>query len=426
MLARRRLMASAAGLLLPSAARADAFGRYIAPGWVKPGAAFDLDFKNSRCWGGGFPMRWGNSNAPQFSVGDLITDVSTSNPAYYPDRTGKLLLFSGGGTRITDGMGLWGDNGSVISSFFSRDLTNAVWVKTNITALKNQIGADGVANAASQITATAVNATILQAITVASQAMFQSVYVKRLSGSGTVGITMDGTTFTTIAPTASWARYFVPSQTLATLIVGIQLGTSGDSVAVDFFNTGNGSIACVTATVGAAIQQFGREPTLGSTTGAKLNDGNMLIDTVFQYGGPMSAYAETEAIAPPPALGGAAFVSSSGLIMFGGSNGAPATFGGATTANSGVQGLGNINRVAGSINASGATGLVSTKLILNGGAIAVGGNNLFPPSTRSLHVGLGNNGASANALCGCIGRLTFWKRELAPHELINLTTGPIL
>ena len=51
----------------------------------------------------------------------------------------------------------------------NRDLTNAAWVKTNMTAVKDQTGVDGVANSASKITATAANATVLQTITLTLQ-----------------------------------------------------------------------------------------------------------------------------------------------------------------------------------------------------------------------------------------------------------------
>jgi hypothetical protein len=45
------------------------------------------------------------------------------------------------------------------------DLTNAAWTKSNLTTAKTATGPDGVANSATTCTATAANATALQAIT---------------------------------------------------------------------------------------------------------------------------------------------------------------------------------------------------------------------------------------------------------------------
>lgn len=125
---------------------------------------------------------------------------------------------------------------------WSRDLTNAAWVKTNITPAKNQIGADGVANSASLLTATAGNGTALQAITLGSSARFQSAYVKRVTGSGTVNMTTDnGATWTAVTVTSAWTRVSIPTQTLANPTVGFRLVTNGDAIAVDFVQNENGT-----------------------------------------------------------------------------------------------------------------------------------------------------------------------------------------
>lgn len=123
----------------------------------------------------------------------------------------------------------------------NRDLTNAAWVKTNVTAAKDQTGVDGVASSASKITATAANGTCLQAITLASSARFQSAYVKRVTGSGTINMTLDnGATWTVITVTAAWTRVTVPTQTLADPTVGFRIVTSGDAIAVDYVQNENG------------------------------------------------------------------------------------------------------------------------------------------------------------------------------------------
>jgi hypothetical protein len=117
-----------------------------------------------------------------------------------------------------------------------------VWTASNITASKNQTGIDGVANSASSLTATAGNGTCLQAITLASAARYQSAFVKRISGSGTINMTMDnGTTWTAITVTSDWTPLEIPSQTLANPTVGFRIVTSGDAIAVDCVQNENGA-----------------------------------------------------------------------------------------------------------------------------------------------------------------------------------------
>lgn len=116
----------------------------------------------------------------------------------------------------------------------SRDLSNAAWTKTTMTALLDQVGIDGGTNTASSLLATAGNATCLQAITLGSSARFQSAWVKRLVGSGAVQMTTDnGATWTTVTVTAGWTRVNIPTQTLANPTVGFRLVTIADKIAVD-------------------------------------------------------------------------------------------------------------------------------------------------------------------------------------------------
>src|SRR6266550_5827889 len=136
---------------------------------------------------------------------------------------------------------------------WNRDMTNAAWVKTTMTAAKDQLGVDGVANSASSLLATAGNATCLQAITLGSSLRAQAVWVKRLVGSGTINMTMDnGATWTVITLTANWTRVTIPSQTLANPTIGFRIVTNTDKIAVDYVQNENGafqSSAIATTTV---------------------------------------------------------------------------------------------------------------------------------------------------------------------------------
>lgn len=137
----------------------------------------------------------------------------------------------------------------------SNDLTNASWTKSNLTTAKTATGPDGVANSATTITASAGNATALQAITSGSAARITSVFLKRRTGTGNVDVTQDnGTTWATQAIASSWSRYEIASVTSANPTVGIRLVTNGDAVDVAYFQHEVGSfVTSPIVTVGATV-----------------------------------------------------------------------------------------------------------------------------------------------------------------------------
>ncbi|PAQ09742.1 hypothetical protein, partial [Mesorhizobium temperatum] len=83
-------------------------------------------------------------------------------------------------------LGILTEDQRVNLALWGSDLTNAVWVKTNITAAKTATGITGVANSATTLTATAANGTALQSITSASASRITYCWIKRRTGTGTV------------------------------------------------------------------------------------------------------------------------------------------------------------------------------------------------------------------------------------------------
>lgn len=168
----------------------------------------------------------------------------------------------GDGVRESPGLLLEGSRANVV--LWDRDLTNAAWVKTTMTAAKDQTGIDGAANSASSLLATAGNATCLQAITLGSSQRAQAVWVKRLVGSGTINMTMDnGATWTVITLTANWTRVTIPSQTLANPTVGFRIVTNADKIAVDYVQNENGAFeSSALATTTAAVTRAADSLTL--------------------------------------------------------------------------------------------------------------------------------------------------------------------
>jgi len=53
----------------------------------------------------------------------------------------------------------------------------------------------------------------------------------------------NGSTWTPITLTAAWTRVPIPGQTIAGLVVGFQIITSGDAIAVDLVQNENGAFA---------------------------------------------------------------------------------------------------------------------------------------------------------------------------------------
>ena len=87
---------------------------------------------------------------------------------------------------------------------------------------------------AEQLHGTAANGTILESYTASGAPMTFSVWMRRITGTGNVDITMDtGVTWTTQAITTSWARYSITSTPASgARTAGIRLVTSGDVIQV--------------------------------------------------------------------------------------------------------------------------------------------------------------------------------------------------
>jgi hypothetical protein len=117
----------------------------------------------------------------------------------------------------------------------SRDLSQGVWVKTNVTAVKNAVGADGIASGATTLTATAASGTVLQAIVNVSQSRIFSAYVRRVTGTGAVEMTTNGgTNWSTVTISSTYTQVACAAQTVLNGSVGFRMAVSGDVIEVDF------------------------------------------------------------------------------------------------------------------------------------------------------------------------------------------------
>lgn len=179
----------------------------------------------------------------------------------------------------------------------NRDLTNAAWVVSNITAAKNQVGADGGSNSASSITASAGNGTILQTITSASAARATSAYVKRITGTGTIEMTQNnGTTWTAVTVTSAWTRVTIPSATVTNPVVGFRIVTSGDAIAVDYVQCESGAFS--TSAIETTTATVTRSADVASITGSAFSSwynstaGTMRVQWIGAVNGCRSFHCE--------------------------------------------------------------------------------------------------------------------------------------
>lgn len=174
---------------------------------------------------------------------------NTLDPRITFTRASSGTHFDSTGTLVTDGnnvarfdydpvtlapRGLLIEEQRVNYCLWSEDFGNAVWVKTSGSVTTNDNVAPTGTSIADTFTASAGNATMVQAITTTAVPWTFSVYLKRKTGTGNVDITMDGTTWVTQTINSStWTRCIV-TQTgvVGTSNCGIRLVTSGDAVYV--------------------------------------------------------------------------------------------------------------------------------------------------------------------------------------------------
>jgi len=148
--------------------------------------------------------------------------------------TGRSPSYLGDGV---SGVYMWGAQvqETYLSNYVATTTAPIIgWRNTNVTVAKNQTGIDGVANACSSLTATSANGTCIQTINLVSGSRTASVYLKRITGTGNIQVTLDGITFSTVELSTTEWRRIVLSGTVTIPTVGIRIVTSGDAVAMDF------------------------------------------------------------------------------------------------------------------------------------------------------------------------------------------------
>lgn len=338
---------------------------------------------------------------------------SRASVAYAQTSAGALTQFATDTLRITN-LGLLVEDARTNVVLWNQDLTNVAWTPTNITPLMDQTGPDGVANSASSLLATAGNGTILQSITLASSDRFQSAWVKRLIGSGTINMTMDnGATWTVITVTSSWTLVTIPTQTLANPTVGFRIVTNGDKIAVCFVQNENGTFA--TSPI----------PTT-TTSAARAQDvvaGIGTVQSIVGFDVPQSGIVDFQplTVLTIKNLIGDNGTSGDCRLFIGDADNKVADFisvaqGGAGTVNQAIAGAGLFS-----------TGLKSgysmdsggTSLVCGGGTVATRADH---GALNSNVVRFGTNTGVGVSNYGYYRRVTIWNSRLANTTLQGFTT----
>ena len=164
---------------------------------------------------------WGGANI--YALNAFIANGNTS-PS-----------FTGDGT---SGIYIWGAQlqpGSYVTNYQPTTSTAlAGWGQSNMTVAKTATGIDGVSNAATTLTASSANAIIYQPYVAASAAFASSIYLKAITVTGNIQVTMDGSTWSTVdLSNGLWNRVALAA-TLVNPVIGVLIQNSGDSVAMDF------------------------------------------------------------------------------------------------------------------------------------------------------------------------------------------------
>ncbi len=295
----------------------------------------------------------------------------------------------------------------------SDDFTNASWTKSNMTTAFTSSGPDGGTNNASRLTASAGNATALQAITSGSSSRITSMWVKRITGSGNIDLTQDnGSTWQTMTVTASWTRVNLTAATLTNPTVGIRIVTNTDAIDVWGFQHETGIVATSTIpTLGSTVTRavddvtatFSAIPTLGTeyTTLVYWKQ----FDVVTLFGG---LYAINDGSASNRSdLRVPHVVTADAFISQGGANQAQLAIG-TPSANTAYK-----SAVA--VKANDFSG------VFNGAAAVTDSSGIIPTGLTTYQIG-NKDGNTSNPFNGFIYQLTQFYRRVSDADMQTKTT----
>lgn len=166
---------------------------------------------------------------------------------------------------------------------YCRDATQAQWTKSTMTTALSATGIDGAANSATRLTASGANARVTISHALGGTYTW-SVWLRRVTGSGTVRMSADNWATTTVVTlTTAWVRYSVTSSS-ASSAVGIQIDTVNDVIEMDYGQVEAGSVATMPILTASATASRTAETVTyvdPSAAGIDWTDGSMVIDAII-------------------------------------------------------------------------------------------------------------------------------------------------
>jgi hypothetical protein len=384
------------------------------------------------------PVSWLSSAAANFSIGDGSTGWANGNNLHVFSPTYSAVTYETIARSvdqvITTSAVYYGPrfdyNPTTLASLgilleptrtnialWNRDLSNAVWVKTSCTAVRDQIGIDGVSNSASSLTATGANATCLQSVTLTSSIRIMSAYVKRISGTGLIDMTTNnGTVWNSVTVTDNWTRVDITLQTLANPIFGFRVRTSGDAIAVDYVMNENGVAAATKSSAMLSTNQSVTRSEDVMTIPTISSFYNQLEGTFFFQFDSTNLVSDSTLFCVDDGTTGQANqidVRSTGSV----STRCRVRSGGASPVdlNTGTVGIGAAVKIAFAVKAN------DSAAVANVNALQIGPASAAMPATTMTQIVFGRRGTTGVTMIGHWRSLQYYNTRLTNAQLQALT-----
>ena len=287
-----------------------------------------------------------------------------------------------------------------------RDMTDASWVKVTMTTAFTSTGIGGVANSCTRCTATGASATILQTLTAAASSRTYSCWIKRITGTGTIGICQDGVTFTDITAQINSSTFTLVQLNASQLnaAFGIQIVTSGDAIDVDFNQFEAGAFATSPMDAAGAVRNI--------DVLTYPNTGNVLDATGTFYGEISTEWATNTGGSPV-----AAGLSVSTHMLFSANTVPTTVIASDGTTNATKTGLTDMSTgVRKRASSWGGTGQSIT-----GDGVTVA-TAAFDGSMNSTIISIGCRGDGGAGWGGTIKNVRIWQTQLSDATLQAITT----
>lgn len=348
--------------------------------------------------GGGAPSGLVGLGVVSGNKGETVT-FTRATAKYVQRADGTVVALTSGQPGI-DYRGFAIELGHTNSLLWARDFTQADWVKTDLTAAKTALGADGTFASASTLTATGANGTALQTLAIAAAARTSSFFVRRRVGTGAISITRDGSNYTAITSSISSAGYTRVSLTSSQLnpVIGFKIATSGDAIDVDFAQDEAGSYmhspvltTTVAATYNVDIAQM-------ASTNLPVARGAVDVTFVPLWSTAPASGAglfDSRGDVTPITKGVTIAVASTGVMTF--------AVGNTSTVNSSA-----LTWVPGTFYRIRAVWGAGTVVVYRNDVVVISGAITNPTSHATLNIGDGRLGNGAFAADGYISNLNFF------------------